>query len=114
MASSWSKDSKTVATSSMDGTVKLCQYTYYLCVKFCSICFSETGDVETRQVKQTWTLGKGLLHQQVANAWNERGDIISMSMSGVLNIFDERVGDSPSRYLAVRIFILSSLSLSEF
>ncbi|KLO12889.1 WD40 repeat-like protein [Schizopora paradoxa] len=80
MACSWSSDNKTISTSSMDGTVKL-------------------WDVATRENVQTWTVGTGVPNQQVGNAWAEGGDIVSLSLSGVLNVFDQREGGKPSRTL---------------
>ena len=61
--------------------------------------------METQQVKQTWSLGKGVPNQQVGNAWSENGDIVSLSMSGIVNVFDERVGDAPTRYLVVNAIV---------
>ncbi len=41
-------------------------------------------------------------HQQVGNTWTAGDSIISLSMSGDLNVFDKRVGDKPARVLYVR------------
>ena len=60
------------------------------------------GDVESRKAVTTWTLGKGLEHQQVGNAWTEGDDIVSLSLAGDLNVFDKRVGDKPARVLQVK------------
>ncbi|OCH86494.1 WD40 repeat-like protein [Obba rivulosa] len=79
-ACSWGSDSKSFVTSSADCTVKL-------------------WDVETRKATITWTLGTGVSHQQVGNTWTEGDDIVSLSMSGDLNIFDKRVRDKPARVL---------------
>lgn len=59
------------------------------------------GDVESRKAVATWTLGKGLEHQQVGNAWTEGDDIVSLSLGGDLNVFDKRIGDKPARVLQV-------------
>ncbi|TDL25119.1 WD40 repeat-like protein [Rickenella mellea] len=80
MSCSWSTDNKLLATSSLDCTVKL-------------------WDVETRKAIQTWSLGTGIPNQQVGSVWSSEGEIVSLSMSGDLNIFDQRVGDKPSRIL---------------
>ncbi|KAJ3552698.1 hypothetical protein NM688_g4017 [Phlebia brevispora] len=80
MACSWSQDSKLFATSSVDCTVKL-------------------WDVETRKAVNTWTVGSGVPYQQVGNTWTEGDEIVSLSMSGDLNIFDKRTGDKPVRVL---------------
>ncbi|KAI1787572.1 WD40 repeat-like protein [Ganoderma leucocontextum] len=80
MAGSWSPDSKSLVTSAADGTVKL-------------------WDVETKKAQTTWTLGSGVNHQQVGNTWTACDSIVSLSMSGDLNIFDKRVGDKPARVL---------------
>lgn len=66
--------------------------------------------MENKKTIQTWSLGAGVPNQQVGNAWGEDGDIVSLSMSGVLNVFDQRAGDKPTRFLNVRIF-KSSLNL---
>ncbi|KAJ7269722.1 WD40-repeat-containing domain protein [Mycena rebaudengoi] len=78
MACSWSPDSKSIATSSADCTVKL-------------------WDVETHKATSTWTLGSGVNHQQVGNVWSRETDIVSLSMSGDLNVFDSRAGEKPAR-----------------
>ncbi|KAF9077415.1 WD40-repeat-containing domain protein [Rhodocollybia butyracea] len=80
MACSWSPDSKSLVTSSADCTVKL-------------------WDVETRKAVTTWTVGNGVSFQQVGNTWSGESDIISLSMSGDLNVFDHKVGGKPSRVL---------------
>ncbi|RPD61277.1 WD40 repeat-like protein [Lentinus tigrinus ALCF2SS1-6] len=80
MACSWSPDSKSLVTSAADCTVRL-------------------WDVETKKVQITWTLGSGVNHQQVGNTWTAGDSIVSLSMSGDLNVFDKRVGDKPARIL---------------
>ncbi|KAJ7247874.1 WD40-repeat-containing domain protein [Mycena haematopus] len=78
MACSWSPDSKFLATSSADCTVKL-------------------WDVETRKATSTWSLGAGVNNQQMGNVWSHETDIVSLSLSGDLNVFDSRVADKPAR-----------------
>lgn len=81
MACSWSADGKSFMTSSLDCTVKL-------------------WDVESKKVAKTWTLGKGVPYQQVGCVWTTSDDLVSLSMSGDLNIFDKREGGPhPSRVL---------------
>jgi len=78
-ACSWSKDSKSLVTSSTDSTVKL-------------------WDVEARKVVTTWTVGSDVNSQQVGNTWvNE--DIVSLSLSGDLNVFDRREKSRPRQLL---------------
>jgi len=62
------------------------------------------GDAETQKMVTTWTLGSQVNHQQVGNVWNGESNIVSLSLSGDLNIFDPRIGDKPSRILSVRSF----------
>ncbi|KAJ7717627.1 WD40 repeat-like protein [Mycena maculata] len=78
MACTWSPDNKSFATSSADCTVKL-------------------WDVETQKAANTWSLGAGVSNQQVGNVWSRETDIVSLSLSGDLNVFDPRVGDKPAR-----------------
>jgi hypothetical protein len=59
------------------------------------------GDVETRKVTTTYTLGTGLQHQQVANVWSSSDTIVSLSFSGDLNVFDRRSGEKPVKVLHV-------------
>ncbi|KAL4079520.1 WD40-repeat-containing domain protein [Scleroderma citrinum] len=73
MACSWNSDSKSFMSSSLDCTVKL-------------------WDVESRKVAKTWSLGKGVPNQQVGCVWTTSDDLVSLSMSGDLNIFDKREG----------------------
>ncbi|KAL6306374.1 WD40 repeat-like protein [Sparassis latifolia] len=80
MACSWSPDSKSLSTSSADCTVKL-------------------WDVETRKATSSWSLGSGVSNQQVGNVWTGGDEIVSLSISGNLNIFDKRVKDKPARVL---------------
>ncbi|KAI6019903.1 WD40-repeat-containing domain protein [Pisolithus orientalis] len=81
MACSWSGDSKSLLTSSLDCTVRL-------------------WDVESRKVAKTWNVGKGISNQQVGCVWTSSDDLVSLSLSGVLNIFDKRENkDRPSRVL---------------
>ena len=106
MACSWSPDSKELATSSADRTVKLCRRPLdsIPCLYSLTLPIS-TGDIETRKAINAWTIGSTVEHQQVGNAWTEGGDIVSLSMNGNLNIFDKRVGDKPARVLYVCLSI---------
>ncbi|GLB42129.1 putative WD domain, G-beta repeat [Lyophyllum shimeji] len=81
MASSWCPDSASFVTSSADCTVTL-------------------WDVQNQKPVSTWKLGSGVDNQQVGNAWSGNRDIVSLSMSGDLNIFDPRVGDKPARIIS--------------
>jgi hypothetical protein len=67
------------------------------------------GDVETSTAVNTWSFGIGVDNQQVGNTWTQNDDIVSLSMSSDLNIFDKRVGDKPSRIIqvALMVFVIS-------
>ncbi|EPQ52202.1 WD40 repeat-like protein [Gloeophyllum trabeum ATCC 11539] len=94
MACSWSLDNKSVVTSSMDCTVKL-------------------WDVESRKSTASWTVGTGVNHQQVGNVWAVPDSLVSLSMTGDLNVFDPRVGDKPARIIrGATKAITSALSTS--
>ena len=59
------------------------------------------GDVETSKLVISWSLGLGVDNQQVGGAWTEGDEIVSLSLSSDLNIFDKRVSDKPSRIIQV-------------
>ena len=65
------------------------------------------GDVEVRKAVTTWTLGADISHQQVGNAWSGEKDIVSLSLSGDLNVFDPRIGDKPTRTITVLPYSVS-------
>lgn len=94
MACTWSPDSKSLVTSSADCTVKL-------------------WDVETRKSITTWTVGNGVSFQQVGNTWSGESDVVSLSLSGDLNVFDIRTGDKPSRIIQVRVSHVMSISCND-
>lgn len=74
-------------------------FTEYLIIIQCMKI--KTGDVETRKPVTTWTVGTGVNHQQLGNVWSGEEDIVSLSMSGDLNVFDRCVGDKPARVFNV-------------
>ncbi|KAG6888548.1 hypothetical protein C0995_007420 [Termitomyces sp. Mi166 len=90
MAVSWGPDNKSFVTSSVDCTVAL-------------------WDVQAQKPVTTWKLGTGVDHQQLGNAWSER-NIVSLSLSGSLNVFDPRNGGAPSRILNAPQKAVTSLS----
>lgn len=98
MSCSWSPDSKSFFTTSLDCTVRL-------------------WDIETRKSLQAWTVGSGVPNQQVGGVWSGISDLVSLSMSGDLNVFDPRTGDKPTRILQApqkAITAASSTSSSTF
>ena len=62
---------------------------------------STVGDVESQKPVTTWKVGSGVSHQQVGNTWTSGDDIVSLSMSGDLNVFDKRSGEKPARIIQV-------------
>lgn len=84
--------------------MKLCEYTFTL-LFLCLIRLPCAGDVETRKGVTTWTLGSDISHQQVGNTWSGEKGIISLSLSGDLNVFDPRVGDKPAQIHMVSYFV---------
>ena len=81
-ALSWSADSRSISTSGANKTVKI-------------------WDVEKQMVTQSWTVGDGVEHQQVGNAWSSgpNEEIVSLSFGGNLNVLDKRTGDRPAKIL---------------
>ena len=67
------------------------------------LTLDNSGDVETKKAQTSWTLGSGVNNQQIGNTWTAGDNIVSLSMSGDLNVFDKRVGDKPARVLYVRL-----------
>ncbi|KAH7100572.1 WD40 repeat-like protein [Auriculariales sp. MPI-PUGE-AT-0066] len=79
-AAAWAPTSSAFATASADGTVK-----YW--------------DPATKASTRTITIGSGVSNQQVGAAWTARG-VVSLSMSGDLNLLDDRTpGDKPALVL---------------
>ena len=50
---------------------------------------------------RTWTVGSEIDHQQVGNTWSGESNLVSLSMSGELNVFDPRLGDKAMNILSV-------------
>jgi hypothetical protein len=75
--------------------------------------YSSVGDVETQQSTQSWTIGSGISHQQVGNAWLETSNpdagIVSLSASGDINILDKRMGDKVAKVIHVRLSLIDSI-----
>lgn len=65
-----------------------------------SLC--SAGDIETKQATSTYTLGTAVDHQQVGAVWSAPTTVVSLAMSGDLNVFDTRAGDKPAKILYVR------------
>ena len=59
------------------------------------------GDVETSKLVTSWSLGPGVDNQQVGGTWTEGDEIVSLSISSDLNIFDKRASGKPSRIIQV-------------
>ena len=63
--------------------------------------FISVGDAQTQKAITTWTVGSGVNHQQIGNTWSGQTDLVSLSVSGALNIFEPRTGDKPVRVFNV-------------
>ena len=59
------------------------------------------GDVEMSKLVTSWSLGPGVDNQQVGGTWTEGDEIVSLSISSDLNIFDKRASGKPSRIIQV-------------
>ena len=70
------------------------------------------GDAETRKLVHTYTVGTGVSNQQVGVAYAPSGVLVSLSMSGDLNVFEDQDSDRPSRILSVRAYFPFPLELS--
>ncbi|ORX36518.1 WD40-repeat-containing domain protein [Kockovaella imperatae] len=73
MACSWSKDSKSVASAGADGIVTI-------------------WDASTLKSTQTYTIGTDIPSQQNGVVYAGPNTLVSVSLSGVLNVFDTREG----------------------
>jgi len=102
MACTWSPDSKSLVTSSADCTVTLCMF-FLTLVGLPTHDHDCLGDIENQKPVNTWKLGTGVGHQQVGNTWSGDKDIVSLSLSGDMNVFDQRVGYKPARVLSVSL-----------
>jgi WD40 repeat protein len=60
-------------------------------------CTVKLWDAETRKAVTTWTVGSGVDYHQIGNTWNDDINIVSLSLSGDLSVFDPRVGDKPTQ-----------------
>ena len=105
LACAWSPDSKCLVTSGMDRTVRLCKSHPSLTSPLPFHTLRMAGDVETAKNVTTWTLGTAINDQQVGNTWVGAEDIVSLSLSGDLNVFDRRVGDRPSKIINVSLLL---------
>lgn len=54
-----------------------------------------------RKATTKWTLGSGVEYQQMGNTWTSSGLIVSLSMGGILNVFDPREGAGPTKLIHV-------------
>lgn len=74
MAASWAKDSSKLATAGADGVVTI-------------------WDATSGQSSQTFKVGSAVEDQQNGIVWTKENQIVSVSLSGTLNVFDPREGD---------------------
>ena len=110
LAVSWSGDSKRLSTSSADGTVKICQSRTRLTLVTMTeaqFFFEISGNAETKQAIQTYTIGTDVASQQNGNVWANENSIVSLGLDGTLNVIDPRV-DGKWNQIHVRALIESN------
>ena len=73
MAASWARDSNKLATAGADGVVTI-------------------WDAQSGQESQTFNVGSAVEDQQNGIVWANENTIVSVSLSGTLNLFDPREG----------------------
>ncbi|KAB5592203.1 Actin-interacting protein 1 [Ceratobasidium theobromae] len=82
--------------------------------KLAHLLYGSHRDVETRQAVTTWNVGTAIEHQQLGNTWAGTDNLVSLSLSGALNVFDKRDGSKPSRGPVQPISSLASPSSGTF
>lgn len=75
MAASWSSDSSKIATAGADGIVSI-------------------WDASTQKAIQTYTVGSDVSSQQNGIVYANANIVVSVSLSGTLNVFDTREADT--------------------
>ena len=60
-----------------------------------------SGMPQSRKAVRTWTVGSEIDHQQFGNNWSGESNLVSLSMSGELNVYDPRLGDKAMNILSV-------------
>ena len=69
--------------------------------------FEISGDAETKQAIQTYTIGTDVASQQNGNVWANENSIVSLGLDGTLNVIDPRV-DGKWNQIHVRALIESN------
>jgi len=62
----------------------------------------------------TWTVGSAIDDQQVGNTWSGERNLVSLSLSGNLNVFEPRMPERSTKVFSVSVVRLLCLSINSY